>query len=113
MEVQADQIELANYDRRVRLGLMSIEEMAKATRDDMDAVPLWKVRQVLDGQDGLPLLPPELPEFQPAVVGGDEPGGGGSTSSPSKPDSQNVPADEATKQYWPLSVTGNGNGKGH
>ncbi len=112
MDAQSEQIELANWDRKVRLGINSIEEMAKELRPDLDGVPVNKVRAFLDGEDGLPKLPMELPEFTPAVVGGDEPGGAGMTQA-DKPAGGNNPADESTRQYWPVEVklARNGNGR--
>lgn len=109
MDATAEQIELANWDRKTRLGIVSIEEMAKALRDDLEDVPLVKVRDYLNGEEGLPLLPQELPEFTPAVVGGDAPGGGGSTAVEPMAGGNN-PRDESTRSYPSLVTNGNGHG---
>ncbi len=102
MDATAEQIELANWDRKVRLGLNSIEEFAKAIRPDLEDVPLEKVRARLTGKDGLPVLPAELPTFTPAVVGGDFPGGPGAAGVPpgAEDPSQGGPRDETTSRTW-------------
>jgi len=104
MEQQSTQIKLANYERMVRVGIYSLEEMAIAMRDDLDEVEPRQVRQRLDGQNGLPRLVDELPEFTAAPVGGDEPGTG-NNREPGQPAGGNNPRDESTR-----SLVTNGNG---
>jgi hypothetical protein len=104
MEAQSTQIKLANFDRMVRLGLHSLEEMAVEFRDDLDSVPLKEVRAYLDGEEGLPLLVDELPPFEAVPVGGDEPGTGGN-QEPGAPPGGNNPRVESTRA---LATNGNG-----
>jgi len=110
MTQQSDQIKLANLDRQVRLGIKSIEEMAQELRPDLENVPLEKVRDILNGEDGLPKLPAELPELMPTPVGGDFPGDAGGQTSGTMPGGNN-PQEEQTRQYWAAEVkemVGNG-----
>jgi hypothetical protein len=99
MRAQADQIRLANWQEEVRSGIHSLEEMAVEFREDLDGVPLEQVREILNGEDGMPLLPDELPEPVPVQVAGmKQPG-----------DDAGNPRDEAVSRA--LVLNGNGNGK--
>ncbi len=90
MDQQALQIQLANWERQVRLGIYSLEEMAKELRPDLAAIPVEQVRQRLPG------LVTELPVFTPAPVGGAEPGTPGNTE-PGQPPGGNNPRVEVTR----------------
>jgi hypothetical protein len=110
MDAQAMQAELASWDRMVRLGIHSIEEMAIEFREDMDDLTPDQVRKRLDGQNGMPELVTELPDFMPAPYGGEIPGpaGGGPAGSPDQQlPGGNNPREEQTRAL----VNGNGNGR--
>ena len=107
MEAQAEQEELANWDRRVRLGINSLEEMAIHFREDLEGIEPAAVRKRLDGKDGLPLLVDELPEPMPAALGGEAFGGAaGAGGRPragglaGRPDQQTLPRDQETSRAW-------------
>lgn len=110
MDAQASSISLANWQEKVRLGINSLEEMAIEFRDDMEGIKPSEVRELLNGQEGMPQLEDKIPDPVPVQVagmrqqGGDPPGG-------------NSPRDESTpdgkQAFWdheikPLVTNGNG-----
>jgi hypothetical protein len=109
MDAQAEQIQLENWQTKVRAGINSLEEMAVEFREDLKSVPLAAVREQLNGEDGLPKLAETLPAPVPVQVAGmrnQEPGqlGGG-----------NNPRDESTRAWYAeemreMALAGNGNG---
>lgn len=104
MDSQAEQVNLANWDRRIRLGMNSIEEMAQEFREDLVNLSPEQVRK------RLPDLVTELPALIPSPVGGesfstgDEPG-----SSSSTPGGR--PRTETEGGQRALVYNGNGNGR--
>lgn len=105
MEKQAETVNLQNWTERVRLGINSLEEMAKEFRGDLDRVPPGEVREILNGEDGLPKLVEEMPPPEPVQV-----------AAMKQPDADaGNPRDEATTaKAWVSAqvaeLVGNGNG---
>lgn len=106
MTQQSEQIKLTNWQERVRWGVNSLEELAIEFRDDMAGVKPSEVREILDGEEGMPKLVAEIPEPVPVQVAGmrqqgNELGGG------------NNPREESTRAWYAdemKALAGNGNG---
>lgn len=120
MDAQAEQTALANWDRRVRLGINSIEEMACNFRDDLKGIPEKEIRL------RLPDLVTELPDFLPAPLGGEAIApasaapGQDRTRDPERPPG-GLPRAEVTRSVLEFALHGedrtptltNGNGREH
>ena len=114
MNAQAEQTEMANWDRKVRLGINSVEEMAQEFRDDLEGLSPQQVRNRLDGEQGRPKLVEELPGFLPAPLGGEAiaPAGGAGEGKPGGRPPGGMPREESTRSLvLEYALNGNGNGK--
>jgi hypothetical protein len=94
MDQQAVALKLENWQTQVRLGIHSLEEMAIDFRDDMDGVKPAEVREILDGEEGMPNLVDEIPEPVPVQVAGMRQHGPGQLGG------GNDPRDEQTRSWY-------------